>query len=304
MIPDRRSGSQQLFRFICAVALCAASTVSTGQEPDPVWHKPIQIGGVAISLHPPSMDDSMDAAQQQAGLQTVAGKYPLDRFLKESIVSPFHLERENIKNEVGERVGHRIDLWFVAHGPLEAIQDQDLFAEMIGADDSSGGAQPVGDSPDSSAADAGRRLTEAEVAERGLYELREPGLTLGYYRFSADVIDRVVVEGVVLGLTRNSPRSQFAGMHLEEQFEQDKDFPNRWRHRDAAAEEARPYRGLAGYAKATRLLEHGDAILVECHAVIHEPPEWFSGANLLSSKLPLVVQDSVRSFRRNLAKHR
>jgi hypothetical protein len=33
-----------------------------------------------------------------------------------------------------------------------------------------------------------------------------------------------------------------------------------------------------------------------------EPREWFHGTNLLRSKLPIVAQDIVRKFRRNLAK--
>ncbi len=117
------------------------------------------------------------------------------------------------------------------------------------------------------------------------------------------MIDRVLVQGVILGTTQRTEISHFASVRLDERFGGDKDFPNQWRHLDAKPDDAVPYSGLAGYAKATRLLGHGDAILVECHAVVHEPVEWFQGPNLLSSKLPLVTQDAVRSFRRALGKH-
>jgi hypothetical protein len=35
--------------------------------------------------------------------------------------------------------------------------------------------------------------------------------------------------------------------------------------------------------------------------IFDEPNGWFGGANLLRSKLPLVIQDEVRNFRRRLA---
>ena len=63
-----------------------------------------------------------------------------------------------------------------------------------------------------------------------------------------------------------------------------------------------PYAGLGGYIKVTGLHEPAGALLVECHAVFDEPQGWFDGKNLLRSKLPLVVQENVRTFRRKLAK--
>jgi hypothetical protein len=43
-------------------------------------------------------------------------------------------------------------------------------------------------------------------------------------------------------------------------------------------------------------------LLIEVHMVFAEPKGWFEGRNLLRSKLPPVMQDSVRKFRRQLAK--
>ena len=48
------------------------------------------------------------------------------------------------------------------------------------------------------------------------------------------------------------------------------------------------------------MAQPSDAMLIEYHVVFEEPEAWFQGANLLSSKLPLVIQDVVRSFRRKL----
>ena len=52
----------------------------------------------------------------------------------------------------------------------------------------------------------------------------------------------------------------------------------------------------------TELIEPQGALFVEYHLVFDEPKAWFGGANLLRSKLPLMVQDNIRKFRRELTK--
>ncbi|MES1213546.1 MAG: hypothetical protein ABUL64_03085, partial [Singulisphaera sp.] len=87
-----------------------------------------------------------------------------------------------------------------------------------------------------------------------------------------------------------------------------KQFPNSWSplERDASGKlsvgAAKAYSGLGGYMKMTELVEPAGALFVECHIVFDEPEAWFHGKNFLRSKLPLVVQDNVRSFRRKLGK--
>jgi hypothetical protein len=41
-------------------------------------------------------------------------------------------------------------------------------------------------------------------------------------------------------------------------------------------------------------------MFVEFHLVLSEPRDWFDGRNLFKAKLPLAMQDRVRSFRRAL----
>jgi hypothetical protein len=66
---------------------------------------------------------------------------------------------------------------------------------------------------------------------------------------------------------------------------------------------ARPYIGAAWYSKATKLQQPQGAVLFEYHIVFDEPEGWFNGANLLRSKLPLLVQDGVRKFRRRFSEN-
>jgi hypothetical protein len=66
--------------------------------------------------------------------------------------------------------------------------------------------------------------------------------------------------------------------------------------------EKHPYRGAGGYISIRQLPELDDACLVEARMVLHEPEDWFSGSNVLRSKLPIMMQESARSFRRKLMK--
>ena len=101
--------------------------------------------------------------------------------------------------------------------------------------------------------------------------------------------------------------SVVAGIKLDERFNKDQEFSNTWSPivRDAGGKLSvgapSPYSGLGGYMKITQLREPAGALFVECHIVFAEPEAWFGGKNLLRSKLPLAVQDNVRSFRRKLA---
>jgi len=64
---------------------------------------------------------------------------------------------------------------------------------------------------------------------------------------------------------------------------------------------AHPFSHAGGYAKITRLKEPADAVFVEFHLAYEEAYGWFDGANLVKQKVPLMVQEKVRTFRRKLA---
>lgn len=278
-------------RFVWAASLGLLVLAARAESADPDLSMPSEIAGVAVVVPEPSMAGGLSEEGQAAVLAKVAGKYSLDRFTKASIVAPFNLQRSTIKDADGERVGHQIDLWFVAHGPLEAIASEDLFLAMA----ESGG-------------DSGEPLPEQALAQRGLRasdsQTGNASTQLGYYQFSAEVLDRVIVEGVVRRFSLMDDESYVAGITLEETFDQDDEYPNQWRRAGEPNGESFAYSGYGVYTKATRLLGHDNALLIECHAVIHEPHGWFNGANLLGSKLPIAVQNTVRKFRRNLAKQR
>ncbi len=93
----------------------------------------------------------------------------------------------------------------------------------------------------------------------------------------------------------------------DRRFGEDAEFPNNWQSitiDDAGRRQmSKPqtFSGLGSYVKATKLAEPPGAIFIEYHVAFSEPREWFHGANLLRSKLPIVVQDMVRKFRRGIS---
>lgn len=274
-----------LLLFCIGITLAPPRDVA-GEGPSlPEFIQRIEIGEVSVKLPFPTFSDAMTPTEEKTALTHVAGKYPFSRFSKDSIVAPFTLSRDSIKNDAGKRIGHRVDLWFIAYGSLEAIRDEDLFAAMLETEE---------DEPGS-----GESIRKEELSARGIELV---GNEEAYYRFAAPILDQVMVRGVVHGTSRSTPHSYFAAVAIADEFGDDSEYPNVWEHIKDAPQSPTPYSGFAGYAKATTLNTIPGAILIECHAVLHEPIDWFKSPNLLSSKLPLVTQDTVRSFRRTLAK--
>ncbi|HEV3004528.1 MAG TPA: hypothetical protein VGX78_08695, partial [Pirellulales bacterium] len=94
---------------------------------------------------------------------------------------------------------------------------------------------------------------------------------------------------------------------VDSHFDDDPDYPNQWQplvRNDAgklSAQEARSYSGAAFYVKVTKLAEPAGSLLIEHHQVFSEPQGWFRGTKVLTSKLQILAQDSVREFRRRLS---
>lgn len=255
----------------------------------------------------PSLDDSLDAAAQTKEVRRIAGKkYPYEQFVRNSPVAPFLLEIHSIG---GERNGggkanpsgyakgrvQQVDLWFVAHGALATVTDRDLMGQLAGDADQSGDKA------------RSKELTTEELRERDLRIEADDGRHTNYFHFDLAVLERVRLSGIGQSETTRGPRRVVAAVRLDPRFIDDAEYPARWRpvKRDAAGKtvvgDEQPYSGFAGYCQVTELTEPKGALFVECHIVFDEPHGWFNGTNLLRAKLPLLVQENVRKFRRKLA---
>ncbi|MBI2824770.1 MAG: hypothetical protein HYX69_08795 [Planctomycetia bacterium] len=255
--------------------------------------------GERLTVPGPRLPDGLTREQQDKALREAAGKHPLDRFLRDSIVAPFSFDITSADDASGKRRGQRVDFCFVAYGRIQSIIHHDLFQELVGSQEAR--------EPDAERTSV-RTLTADELQSRGLAPRKTAGVDETYVLVDVPILNRVRLTGVGFGQRENHQESLVAAMTLDERFRDDPDFPNRWRSigRDAQGKTtvgpATPYAGIGGYIKITQLQEPAGAIFIECHIAFDEPQGWFGGKNLLRSKLPLVIQDNVRAFRRKLAK--
>lgn len=274
---------------------------STGAE-NPLLSELVQ-QGVAVTpavnavLPSPSLVSGEEPSRRQAKLQQLADRFPLEEFLRRSIVAPFVLKISSVTASDGQRVGQAVDLWFAAHGRLDTVRSQALLREL-------GPAQPA---QADALAPRFTTLTSEQLTPYRLAPIESPERRDSYVAVQSPVLDRVLVRGVLKIVETSTTESSTVAMQLDSRFEVDPVYRPHWRtvrpdeFGELQAGPSQPYQGLGGYVQATQLDDPPGALLIEAHVVFQEPREWFSGTNQLRSKLPIAVQDQVRSFRRKLA---
>lgn len=297
------SARHQLSKQLAIVALVAISAARASAD-SPLFEELTTKGvtlssGAAVALPKPIIADGMSPEEQKKAVEAAADKYPLDRFLRDAVVSPYVLNIESVEDSAGKRTGQRIDFCFVAYGSLDKIHSEDLLNELAGVKE---------EEADSELPATARALEPAELAARKLEPAKTDSLEESFVAIDVPILDNVQLSGVGLAVQEIRPESILVALRLEDRFVDDTDFPNQWRPIKRGPDgkpvigEATPYAGMGGYIKVTKLTEPPDALFVECHIAFEEPYGWFNGKNLLRSKLPLVVQDHVRTFRRKLSK--
>jgi hypothetical protein len=258
---------------------------------------------VAGDMHPalpaPSMPDGLDTAAQQAALAKIVGeRYRVDEFVRDSVVAPFVLKFPNVRGDAITARG--IDVWFIVHGDLNELSKVDVLKEFT-----------------SSRADDAKLhvLTAAELEARRLpatsadspQHIANPGDSEERFAYTvATILERVELHQTLRCVLSRTTESVVIASLIDRRFDGDKEFPNLY-HRlirddngDTTKGPAKPYAGAGGYMKATQLAQPKGAILVEYHSIYSEPRDWFNGANLLQSKLPILLQSRVRELRRDV----
>ena len=194
-------------------------------------------------------------------------------------------------------------MWFVVHGDWDTLKSKDFFDSMTSNKEGKSGV-----------VSKSGVLTDHEMAKRKLSATasgtRSVPATDSEERFVYTTFS--LFERVEISATRRAVLSKgkdfiLAAGRVDPRFDKDPDYPNQWRPllRDARAEikpgPAHPFSHAGGYAKITRLREPEGAVFIECHLVYEEDYGWFDGANLVKQKIPVMVQEQVRTFRRKLA---
>jgi len=255
----------------------------------------IAVGDTFVKLPEPSLSPEADAKEQTEVIRRISGKkYDYEQFVRKSPVAPFMLEINTVGAAGADRV-QKVDLWFVGYGKLEAVTNQEMLDQITGGETRS----EKGES---------ELLTEEELGERDLKVASSDERRESYYRTSAPLLDKVKISGIGHGVTTRKSASILAASLLDPRFVDDPKYPNRWRPilRDPSGKtrlgDAQPYAGFGGYCQVVALEEPKGALFFECHLAINEPHGWFKGENLLRSKLPILMNDNVRTLRRKLAK--
>jgi hypothetical protein len=259
----------------------------------------IEVDGREVKLSEPTLSPAADEKAQAEIVRQVAGKkHRYEDFVRRSPVAPILLETKTLGESSDPERAQKVDVWFVAYGKLGDLTSEDLFQQLIAGGDpksQQGESQP---------------LTDAELRERKLSIGKSGQREESYFRMQAELLDKVTISGISHGMVTQGEHHVLAASLLDSKFRDDPDYPNRWRPIVRAPSgktesgKPHPYAGLGGYCLAVELSEPKGALFIECHLLLNEPHGWFNGANLLSSKMPILMQDNVRTLRRKLARPR
>ena len=285
--------------FLSAL-LGVASAMATE---NPVFKELLEKGvkmsdGSTVKLPPPILADGLDAAAQKAALAKAQnGRDSVEELLGKSFYAPVEVKIRTVGAPKGEGPAVRaIDLWFVAHGDWKVLTSKD-FLETAMKSKEEGKSRVV--------REAGV-LTEKELASRKLSAEVKQGYEERFPHATFRLFERIELSTTRFAVLTQTKTSVLAAARVDPRFAKDAEYPNQWRPllRDERAEikvgPAHPFDHAGGYAKITRLLNPSDGILVECHFVYEEPYAWFDGINLVKQKVPAMVNEKVKTFRRKL----
>jgi hypothetical protein len=283
-------------------AFLGTGTQAAAQDPhltrNPLYHQLLEKGVSLSQQHAlkflaPTMADSLDAQAQRKVIEKLAGNdYPLEELARSSVVAPHIVKFREIDTGDSERIGRGIDLWFIAHGNLDALSAQQLQTHFL-ANRKSNQMTP---------------LKEADLKARGITISREADREESYVHAVGAILDRVQVGTTNRTVVSRTKDSVVLAAGLDPRFNKDTEFPNRWRpitlieNGTEKLGDAQPYEGAGMYMRMTKLHDPAGAVFVEFHQVFVEPKGWFDAPNMLRSKLPIVIQTEVRAFRRDLMK--
>lgn len=278
--------------------LLLLAALQTPHEQANLLYRELRETGVTISptlkspLPAPSLPDGLDAKAQRAVMIALAGQEDqVEELTRKSVVAPHILKIREIKPSDPEAPAFGVDFWFVAYGDLETLARENFVKDLLNSTQKDRKVHI---------------LTEAELAKRKLKAQPDEG----YSHAVSTVMDKVQLLSTNYSYTTRTPDSIVVASRLDPRFRDDPEYPNQWRliEKNAAGNvqlgPPQPYTGAGSYLKVTRLATPAGALLVESHLVYTEPKQWFNGANLLRSKMPLMVQAEVRSFRKELTKRK
>ncbi|HEY1189618.1 MAG TPA: hypothetical protein VGE74_18370 [Gemmata sp.] len=266
------------------------------EEQNPLFRRLLDPGlevgaGAKVKFPAPTMPDGLSGAKQKEVIKGLIGNdYSYDEFTRDSVVAPQLLRIDDIKPSDPKAPARRVDVWFIAYGDFKRLEDDKFLDKLTNVGKSNGGGKGGPLKPED--------LTKRKIEIKKGNEKREV-----YGTFEFDFLEKVRLTGTGHALWSRTRDSVVIAAEIDPRFAADKEFPNQWRSLGGdKVGPANPWGGAAMYLKITKLAEPADAVLVEQHIIFAEPTGWFDGANLLRSKLPLAVQQNVRTVRQEFKK--
>ncbi len=289
--------------YITALPLVLFALTAAHADENPVYRELRERGvkmsaGTVFRFPPPIMADGLDAAGQLAALGKAAdARNPVQELVQKSYYAPVITKVRTLQPAKGKGPAVRaVDVWFVAHGTWKTLLSKEFLDSTATAENSK--SQVVARSG---------VLSKEELRKRNLTAVVTDGREERFLYTTFSLFECVEISATRFSTLVRGDDSLLAAGNVDPRFDKDATYPNQWRPllRDAQAEitrgPAQVFSHAAGYAKITRLKEPADAVFVECHIIYEEPYGWFDGENLVKRKVPAMVQEKVRSFRRKLA---
>jgi hypothetical protein len=288
-----------MYSAVLAALLVSPAQPPAGHEGQNALFKSLLDAGVPIGtakakLPKPTMPDGLDGTKQTEIVKGLLGKdYDYAEFTRQAINAPQYLKIADVLPADPKAPGRTVDTWFVAYGDFKSLDDDKFLEKLTGSGKGVGGGKAVG-------------LTPADLKKRNVPAPANPNAE-GYGHVEFDFLDKVRLEATGHATWSRTADSVVVAAEVDPRFQDDKEFPNRWSPLTKASGELKagppnPWGGAATYIKVTKLREPAGAVFVEQHTVFAEPNGWFDGANLLRSKLPIAVQNAVRTFRTDFQK--
>lgn len=281
--------------FLLAAAAGQPPAAASHESANPLYKSltetGLDVGGDARAKFPaPTMPDGLDGAKQKAIITAVLGPSPsYEDFTRNSNVAPQVIKFRDVKPSDPKAPARGVDVWFVAYGDLKALDDEKFLERLVNAGKGEGKA---------------KTLTNADLAKRGITVADAKKEGYGHVEFP--FLEKVQIKATGRAVWTNTGQSVLVAAEIDPRFKGDAEFPNQWQSiiKEAGQTKLGPSSQWAGagfYLKITKLAEPAGALFIEQHIVFAEPTGWFDGANLLGSKLPLVIQHNIRTMRKEWA---
>jgi hypothetical protein len=298
---DRQRNRVSLLCFASLVVMCVSQQTARSQNPlvEELLNEGVTTAdGTKVRLPLPMLTDGMTAEGQRNALAETAKSKRADLFYSGSITSPFSFSIKALDKLTNKSQVRQIDVLFIAKGSLDDIENKELLKDLGKANKK----------VDNGLTEEAAELTEDDLKQAGLpVGKQEDGSQLSYGTSQTNLLDKVYLDIVTVSQTSKTDESITLGTRLDQAIATATGKPSTWqaiardRGKLMLAGPKSDYFAAGAYAKATELKHEPGSLLIEFHVLVVEPYGWFQGVNLLSSKLPPLIQDSVRTFRRKLA---